>query len=437
MQNLLIALGAMAALIALGFLLSFALFKKKALRLAVFCAFAYLVCAVTIFYIDVILYEQTWSLPIYLFCFGVIPVATFYVVYNFVLTREISGVVTGAGEGVVDGMSALGKEVSGPVAERTLKTPNPVLPHDQKADFTTLAPKVPVIKKVSTIPATPKTPEKQMPVSVKVVATNTPKDEAPTKTKLSPGGNLAARRQRASIPSDSERSLSAHVANPEAEKDRLMPRRVVPGVAPIKASEKDIAASKIPAHSRDMVKADVKAEEVLSAPEKHRTRIPDAQEIIARSAQSEAGSKTRATEVIPVQEFVEIKKTEINPSQQPEKAPVVVNHIDTPTADEEQKDSAQENQGKGLTFETYFNKAQTLKDKGHHMVAAALFAQSASVASSDGEKNKARFEEVACYVHEGKVSEARERLAELIDTGNLNVGELTKAEAITALIEKG
>ena len=44
----------------------------------------YLVIALTFFYIDVILYEMRWAVPIYAACFLLVPAAVYYVVYRIV-----------------------------------------------------------------------------------------------------------------------------------------------------------------------------------------------------------------------------------------------------------------------------------------------------------------------------------------------------------------
>lgn len=82
MQQLIWLLVVMVFVVIIGTFLSFRFFKDRAQRVAIVASFAYLVCAVALFYIDVIVFDQKWAMPIYIICFIVVPIAMYYVAFN-------------------------------------------------------------------------------------------------------------------------------------------------------------------------------------------------------------------------------------------------------------------------------------------------------------------------------------------------------------------
>lgn len=90
---------------------------------------------------------------------------------------------------------------------------------------------------------------------------------------------------------------------------------------------------------------------------------------------------------------------------------------------------------RGLEFSDCLKKARALKAKGAHAVAARLFKESADRAPDEGQRKKARFEELACYVLAGQPDRARALAAELRACGDdLTGAERVKLDAVARMV---
>lgn len=87
------------------------------------------------------------------------------------------------------------------------------------------------------------------------------------------------------------------------------------------------------------------------------------------------------------------------------------------------------------TSETCFSKAAALKDKGAHVVAARLFAESAALAEDESGRRRARFEELACYVKANQPERARALATELREQSQVMTKvERIKLDAVTRML---
>lgn len=81
-------------------------------------------------------------------------------------------------------------------------------------------------------------------------------------------------------------------------------------------------------------------------------------------------------------------------------------------------------------FQEIMDKAQSLRERGMHPVAARLYAQAAESAPRGDAQRQARFEEIACYVKAGQNDKARALAAQLRTSNVLTRIERIKLDAI-------
>ena len=81
-------------------------------------------------------------------------------------------------------------------------------------------------------------------------------------------------------------------------------------------------------------------------------------------------------------------------------------------------------------FQEIMDKAQSLRERGMHPVAARLYAQAAETAPRGDAQRQARFEEIACYVKAGQNDKARALAAQLRTSNVLTRVERIKLDAI-------
>ncbi|MEC4184711.1 hypothetical protein VJ918_07810 [Adlercreutzia sp. R21] len=81
-------------------------------------------------------------------------------------------------------------------------------------------------------------------------------------------------------------------------------------------------------------------------------------------------------------------------------------------------------------FQEIMDKAQSLRERGMHPVAARLYAQAAESAPRGDAQRQARFEEIACYVKAGQNDKARALAAQLRTSNVLTRVERIKLDAI-------
>lgn len=81
MQHVWVIPAVMAAGFAIGFAICTRLIQDRSQRRAAVAALGYLDLAAGLFCLDVIIFEQSWAVPIYIVCFVVVPIAVFYVVH--------------------------------------------------------------------------------------------------------------------------------------------------------------------------------------------------------------------------------------------------------------------------------------------------------------------------------------------------------------------
>lgn len=81
-------------------------------------------------------------------------------------------------------------------------------------------------------------------------------------------------------------------------------------------------------------------------------------------------------------------------------------------------------------FQDIMGKAQSLRERGMHPVAARLYAQAAESAPRGDAQRQARFEEIACYVKAGQNDKARALAAQLRTSNVLTRIERIKLDAI-------
>ncbi|WP_139651494.1 hypothetical protein [Raoultibacter phocaeensis] len=381
------------AVIAIGAILCFRLISNRRQRMAAIAAFAYLAFAAALFYIDVVQFEQGWALPIYAACFVLVPIAVYYVAYT--LGKPDEGAASWGKDGAHSKKKDKKSDASAPASPVVAEGPSRISV-EPVADASAVAKrrKDPAASRPRNAQhdALPVTDELRGLLKDKVQILQREGENRESAAEAPPA--VTPRKQRASIPSDSER--------PAAK------------TAPIKA---ETAAERKAAEALRSETGGA-IEEIAFEPEEPRAVevVPAKRESVQRAAQEAARDRS---------EPVRVTAEAAAPRS---REPVAAVHAAEPVPVPE------ETAASAMTFGKCFAKAASLKGKGVFVVAARLFEQSAALAEDPKDRARALFEEISCYVKAGDEDNALIKAADMREKCELTAAEQLKLDAMLSML---
>ena len=412
----LVTIGA-ACITTLGVLV-FQFFKRGTVAAGVIATVVYLLAAIAFFYVDVVLYKLEWAIPIYIVCFLICPISVYYVV------SRINRLSFGSKK------QTSKKQSAGQRAQQAKAAPAPTRKPSQKAqlDASRVNPKAEVQKNAQR-----------------------------SKKKSKPGINEELMKQKTAVTADAGKPVGnedgfQRVGVDFAEKvmnEAKSAQKVQEAAAAKRAVERPVQRDAKPAQSatpqtmRPASRVEVAEKEAattqVTMPQVTQSlpRIEVAEQAVERKPVVQAAT-SQPISAVPRAEVAEPSVTHV-----PEQKPVVqtiapqpievapkAEVVDTPKASEvAQKDASQE-------YQTYFGKAQALREKGNEKVAALLFANSAKLAVSAELQKKALFEEIVSYAKSGEAATAIEKIDAISSRADLTSSEITKLKALLLLVGK-
>lgn len=421
----------MTGVLVVGLIVGRVLSKDAVQKKASLFAFISLFLALAAFCVSVIMYSQTWAIPLFIIASMLVPIAVYGITASLVTKK---GSERAADKKPTTDKKSLPAETKVPskadkTAAKTMTIPRaqPPVPASAAAEGSSLSKVAGKSEKESSSRKTPATKQPAMNMSGQSTATDSrATTKKPDKAYAASHAKQEAARSSVTekiipvltekMPGDERVSTAVPYKAPSTDVGHV-PVIIHPEVREkadvLPAREERIAREERPVARTQPIREIPKYEDVLESRTKRRelkkpaatassatVSVSGSTEPLVGQSVSDAATRSRVKG-----EAAEVRSAGLRDVPAAERAAVQARLSDI--APVEPSVPAPATQSVALTFESCCAKAQALKEKGVHPVAARLFEESSRLTKNPAEAQKALLDAVNCHVKANNLKEAK------------------------------